>query len=364
MKKSVLSTGKTTVFVYDASGKLVAEYSTNISATPRIQYQTLDNLGTPRINTDQLGAVVARTDYTPYGEEIIGLGGRTAADHYTADDVRQGFTGYINDTETDLDFAQARMYANILGRFSSTDPILMEPSRPLDPQRINLYGYVRNNPLVLVDPTGQIIDDSSLDDNEDYQKWKAAFLATKKGKKLWDKYNNDRNFKLVVNMDPKKRNGALTHDFKFADGKLIGATISLGPEIDHRSAAAMRDEKQYPLQRALGEERVDSEILGAGVIAHEFGHVEDANERPNVWRAYQDAMETLKARGPVSSEYQEKLKIVYKEAGVSSIDEFAVQTDNRAERTSVPVIQQSLGSKIDKHPGIQKAIRYLEDKND
>ena len=341
--------GETTVFAHDASGKLVAEYSTNVVSVQdaKVRYLTADHLGSPRINTDANGAVIARHDYHPFGEEIF-TAQRTTGLNYSADSVRKQFTGYERDTETDLDFAQARLYANKLGRFSSTDPILMEPSRPLDPQRINLYGYVRNNPLVLVDPTGQIIDDSSLDDNEDYQKWKAAFLATKKGKKLWEKYNNDRNFKLVVNMDPKKGNGELTHDFKFADGKLIGATISLGSKIDDRSAAAMRDEKQYPLQRALGEERVDSEILGAGVIAHEFGHVEDANERPNVWRAYQDAMETLKARGPVSSEYKEKLKIVYKEAGVSSIDEFAVQTDNRAERTSVPVIQQSLGSKIDK----------------
>ena len=154
VKKYVPSTGETTVFVYDASGKLVAEYSTNISATPRVQYQTLDNLGTPRINTDQLGAVVSRTDYMPYGEEIIGLGGRTAADHYTADDVRQGFTGYINDEETDLDFAQARMYSNRHGRFTAVDPLYIEFRRMPFPQAWNLYAYTRNNPLLFTDPAG------------------------------------------------------------------------------------------------------------------------------------------------------------------------------------------------------------------
>ncbi len=39
MKKAVPSAGETTVFAYDASGKMVAEYSTNVepvaTATPR-----------------------------------------------------------------------------------------------------------------------------------------------------------------------------------------------------------------------------------------------------------------------------------------------------------------------------------------
>jgi hypothetical protein len=47
------------------------------------------------------------------------------------------------------------MYANILGRFISTDSILIAKVRLLDPQRINLYSFVRNNPLVVTDPTGQ-----------------------------------------------------------------------------------------------------------------------------------------------------------------------------------------------------------------
>ncbi len=163
VKKYVPSTGETTVFVYDASGKLVAEYSTNISATPRVQYQTLDNLGTPRINTDQLGAVVSRTDYMPYGEEIIGLGGRTAADHYTADDVRQGFTGYINDEETGLDFAQARIYASGIGRFTQFDPVMVSQSKRFDPQGINPYAYCQNNPLKFTDSSGAILDPSKWD---------------------------------------------------------------------------------------------------------------------------------------------------------------------------------------------------------
>ena len=47
------------------------------------------------------------------------------------------------------------MYANKLGRFTSTDPILMSKDRMLNPQEINLYVYCQNNPLIYVDPDGK-----------------------------------------------------------------------------------------------------------------------------------------------------------------------------------------------------------------
>jgi len=125
VKKVVLSTGKTTVFAHDASGKLVAEYSTNIIPVQdaKVGYLTADHLGSPRINTDATGAVIARHDYHPFGEEIF-TAQRTTGLNYSADSVRKQFTGYERDTETDLDFAEARMYANTYGRFTAVDPHL------------------------------------------------------------------------------------------------------------------------------------------------------------------------------------------------------------------------------------------------
>jgi RHS repeat-associated protein len=148
IKKVVPSTGETTLFVYDASGKMVAEYSTVLSQTPQVSYLTSDHLGSPRINTDANGQVIARHDYQPFGEEI------TRAS-YGADTVRKQFATYERDKETELDFAQARMYANKLGRFTSADPIFMSKDRMFNPQEINLYLYCQNNPLIYIDPTGE-----------------------------------------------------------------------------------------------------------------------------------------------------------------------------------------------------------------
>jgi len=125
IKKYVPGTGETTIFVYDAGGKPIGEYSTIVAAPQdaKVAYLTSDHLGSPRINTDQTGAVIARHDYHPFGEEIF-TAQRTTGLNYSADSVRKQFTGYERDTETDLDFAEARMYANTYGRFTAVDPHL------------------------------------------------------------------------------------------------------------------------------------------------------------------------------------------------------------------------------------------------
>ncbi|KXK02149.1 MAG: cell well associated RhsD protein [Acidobacteria bacterium OLB17] len=125
VKKYVPGTGETTIFVYDAGGKPIGEYSTIVAAPQdaKVAYLTSDHLGSPRINTDQTGAVIARHDYHPFGEEIF-TAQRTTGLNYSADSVRKQFTGYERDTETDLDFAEARMYANTYGRFTAVDPHL------------------------------------------------------------------------------------------------------------------------------------------------------------------------------------------------------------------------------------------------
>jgi RHS repeat-associated protein len=79
---------------------------------------------------------------------------RSASNGYSGDLVRQKFDGYERDNETGLDFAEARYFASIQGRFTSPDDVLND-SHPADPQSWNLYACVRNNPLKYIDPTGR-----------------------------------------------------------------------------------------------------------------------------------------------------------------------------------------------------------------
>ena len=87
--------GGTTVYVYDALGRLAVEYTAAWSgpAPCTTCYLTYDHLGSVRVVTDGAGHVVSRHDYLPFGEEIAaGQAGRTSQFGAT-DNVSQRFTG-------------------------------------------------------------------------------------------------------------------------------------------------------------------------------------------------------------------------------------------------------------------------------
>jgi RHS repeat-associated protein len=105
-------------------------------------------------------------DYLPFGEEIpSGVNGRSGcyetlgSPQFPAPpDVESlKFTGKERDAETGLDYFGARYYSGGQGRFTSVDPIWITKERMLDPQRLNLYAYGRNNPLRYIDPDGMDI---------------------------------------------------------------------------------------------------------------------------------------------------------------------------------------------------------------
>jgi RHS repeat-associated protein len=155
IKKLVGTSSIVTIFVYDASGKLVAEYETNAPQTGgKIQYATQDTLGSPRVLTDERGEVTSRRDFLPFGEEITNLSGRTSDYKYgQADNVKQKFTSKERDGETGLDYFGERYYTSGLGRFTTVDP-LGASVRASNPQTFNRYVYVLNNPLRYIDPDG------------------------------------------------------------------------------------------------------------------------------------------------------------------------------------------------------------------
>lgn len=76
----------------------------------------------------------------------------TCADTGTSNVI--GFTGKERDAETGLDYFGARYMSAAQGRFTSPDPKLFLDA-VYDPQSWNKFGYVRNNPLRLVDPDGE-----------------------------------------------------------------------------------------------------------------------------------------------------------------------------------------------------------------
>ena len=151
-----------TTYVYDAFGRLAAEYGP-ASASAGTSYFTLDHLGSTRLETDAAGQQARCIDYLPFGQEIpAGLAGRSSC--FSAGDIKIKFAGKERDVETGLDFSLARYYSGPQGRFTSPDPLNIPALQRLDPRKFadiiadpqnwNGYTYARNNPLKNIDPDG------------------------------------------------------------------------------------------------------------------------------------------------------------------------------------------------------------------
>ena len=112
--------------------------------------------GTYYYHFDALGSVVALTDdegdtVQAYEYDVYGRVGATDANHPN----RFMFTGREYDKETGLYYYRARYYNPQIGRFFQTDPIGYGSG-------MNLYGYCRNRPVVLADPSGLDPDGISI----------------------------------------------------------------------------------------------------------------------------------------------------------------------------------------------------------
>ena len=105
-----------------------------------------DQLGSTGITYKADGSGMSRQFYYPFGG-IRNPGGAPVVDT----DV--GFTGQRLDESTGLMFYQARYYDPVTARFISADTVV--PSL-LNPQDLNRFSYVRNNPLNYTDPTGNV----------------------------------------------------------------------------------------------------------------------------------------------------------------------------------------------------------------
>jgi RHS repeat-associated protein len=132
-----------------ANGSLIATFENdNMGA----HFYLTDWLGTRRVQTNYLGAVENTWASLPYGDAL--------APSNNLDPTEQHFTGKERDAESGLDYFGARYYASTMGRFISPDwsakaePV---PYAKLDnPQSLNLYAYMMNNPLAGVDPDGHL----------------------------------------------------------------------------------------------------------------------------------------------------------------------------------------------------------------
>jgi RHS repeat-associated protein len=117
---------------------------TSGGATIAVHYYFSDHLGSHSVIENATGTACEQDiDYYPYGGQENDYC-PNVAQHYK-------FTGKERDTESGLDDFEARYVGSSLGRFMSADLLA---GHPQDPQTLNRYAYVANNPLSRTDPSG------------------------------------------------------------------------------------------------------------------------------------------------------------------------------------------------------------------
>jgi RHS repeat-associated protein len=111
-----------------------------------------DHLGSGRKITNTSGTVVYRGEFDPHGQALYEWhsSGQTYLNSHK-------YTGYERDWATNLNYAKARTYHHNRGRFMQPDPLGLGAADLTDPQSLNRYSYVGNDPVNFVDPTGLLM---------------------------------------------------------------------------------------------------------------------------------------------------------------------------------------------------------------
>ena len=137
-----------------ADGKLIGTYDAQ-----SLHYYFDDPLGTRRAQANSSGVLEAVYVSLPFGDGYAMAG--------SDDPTENHYTGKERDVESGNDYFLARYYNSASGRFlspdwsASDDPV---PYAKLDnPQTLNLYAYVRNNPLVEIDTDGHSLESDVIE---------------------------------------------------------------------------------------------------------------------------------------------------------------------------------------------------------
>jgi RHS repeat-associated protein len=129
-------------------GRLYATYGVEQS-TQTTRFHMNDWLGSRRVDLSPAAIATLTCFNYPYGDGQSCTGPDT-------DITEHHFTGKMRDAETGNDDFGARYYASNMGRFLTADEFRND-AHLANPQSWNLYAYVHNSPLTLIDPTGEYV---------------------------------------------------------------------------------------------------------------------------------------------------------------------------------------------------------------
>ncbi len=148
---NVDSAGKKTVSIIAPFG-MIANTETKLAGSPAIYTFANDHLGSGQVTTDASGVPVEVQAYNTFGDSNLN-------DKSESFDSQRKYIGEMYDSDTGLNYLNARYYNASIGRFISQDPAFWDGShikeQLVDPQTWNSYSYARNNPIIYTDQQGK-----------------------------------------------------------------------------------------------------------------------------------------------------------------------------------------------------------------
>jgi RHS repeat-associated protein len=129
-------------YVYGGTGQILAQHTGG--GTSSRYFYLHDRLGSVRLIIDTSGNVKNRYTYQPFGKLFASETEENILNPFK-------FTGQWLDSEFGWYYLRARMYAPVLGRFTSRDLIWGDYDQPLT---LHKYLYCTNDPVNKFDPTG------------------------------------------------------------------------------------------------------------------------------------------------------------------------------------------------------------------
>jgi RHS repeat-associated protein len=316
-----ISGGLVTQYVYDLLGHAIAEFSasgvwdrgeiyvggrhlaTYVNSTTYFIHS--DWLGTERVRSNVTGTGCERITSFPFGDNMVTSGS-------CSDISTRHFTSKERDTESSNDYFGARYNSSSVGRFLSPDPLL-NSGRPWDPQSWNRYAYVRNNPLVRVDPTGlyDLVNNCNSGDKKCNNQFKQNASDLKKGladlqkkvDKMKDGPEKQRleaslaalgtegdNNGVSVAFGTLSKNKAATTDFSATDSGQVSAKVTFDPN-------KIIDTSDYAVAAAHEGTHIEDFLIGAVNDYIANGSLPALSDFSKEYRGYQTSIFAASALG-------------------------------------------------------------------
>lgn len=147
-----------TISIYGPGGELLADYTNDTDNISRTAYILYGSQAIARRLIPQSGSATVKDLYRNHLNQVLDLSTYTfntgRSTMYGIPYLSGGndqFSGHKDDPESGLHYNLARSYNATIARWISPDSIV---GNGYDPQSLNKYGYVRNDPINLVDPDG------------------------------------------------------------------------------------------------------------------------------------------------------------------------------------------------------------------